>query len=51
MRVSCAVSGISKIRGNAMLKNVILPEIPENGAGLSKIGPRDAPVYQGKSYG
>jgi hypothetical protein len=47
MRVSDAVSGISKIRGNAMLKNVILLEIPEKGAGLSKIGRPGAPVYHG----
>jgi hypothetical protein len=42
--VSGAVSGISKIRGNAMLKNMIELEILEKGAGLSKIGRPGAPV-------
>jgi hypothetical protein len=37
-------TGISKIRGNAMLKNVILLEIREKGSGLSNIGRREAPV-------
>jgi hypothetical protein len=51
MRVSCEVSGISKIRGNAILKNVILLEIPEKGAGLSKIGQPGAPVIMALSGG